>query len=85
MYLLPSSSQIYAPLAFLINGGVPPTDLKARTGELTPPGISVFAFWNNFSDFSNAFLLRLKIKKWKFVNCFYFYYLFKSLAASFAK
>ena len=50
MYLFPSSSHINAPLAFLINGGVPPTDLKARTGELTPPGIKLFAFWNNFTD-----------------------------------
>ena len=50
MYLFPSSSHINAPLAFLINGGVPPTDLKARTGELTPPGIICLARLNNFTD-----------------------------------
>jgi hypothetical protein len=27
-----------------MNTGIPPTDLKARTGEFTPPGIKVFAF-----------------------------------------
>jgi hypothetical protein len=27
-----------------MNGGVPPTALKARTGELTPPGMSFLAF-----------------------------------------
>ena len=29
-----------APMASLKKTGVPPTDLKARTGELTPPGIN---------------------------------------------
>jgi hypothetical protein len=30
---------MYAPFALVINMGVPPTLLKARTGELTPPGM----------------------------------------------
>jgi hypothetical protein len=29
---------IQAPFALSTNGGPPPTALKARTGELTPPG-----------------------------------------------
>jgi hypothetical protein len=33
-----------------MNKGVPPTDLKALTGELTPPGKSVLAFSNNSID-----------------------------------
>ena len=40
MYLLPSSSIKYAPNAFFIKMGVPPTDLNALTGEFTPPGIT---------------------------------------------
>jgi hypothetical protein len=35
-----------APSPFFINKGVPPTDLKALTGELTPPG-------KNFLDSEN--------------------------------
>jgi hypothetical protein len=31
--------------------GWPPTDLNARTGELTPPGISVWATAKISSDF----------------------------------
>ena len=30
--------------------GDPPTDLKALTGELTPPGITFCACSNNFLD-----------------------------------
>src|SRR5687767_1797022 len=43
MYLFPSRSMISNPSASLMNGGVPPTALNARTGELTPPGITFFA------------------------------------------
>jgi len=32
---------MYAALARLIKSGVRPTDLNARTGEFTPPGIMV--------------------------------------------
>src|ERR1700684_4075123 len=34
-----SASQMCDPLPRRINGGSPPTEPKARTGELTPPGI----------------------------------------------
>ena len=47
IYLLSSSSIRYAPFASLINIGVPPTALKALTGELTPPGICLSASLNN--------------------------------------
>jgi hypothetical protein len=33
-----------------MNKGVPPTAAKARTGELTPPGISRFAFRKRLSE-----------------------------------
>src|SRR5688572_1258519 len=50
MYVRPSTSVIVAPRADLMNRGVPPTPRKARTGELTPPGISSIAFENSSSD-----------------------------------
>ena len=37
------------PLAFAANAGVPPTELKARTGEFTPPGITARERSNSFS------------------------------------
>src|SRR4051812_31821052 len=40
MYSRPSSSRMRAPRPSRMKGGVPPTARKARTGELTPPGIS---------------------------------------------
>src|SRR3954447_18688037 len=43
MYLLPSTSMRMAPSASLMKTGVPPTPLKARTGEETPPGMRVWA------------------------------------------
>ena len=43
MYLLPSISQAKGPLTLSKTIGCPPTDLKALTGELTPPGINSFA------------------------------------------
>src|SRR6266702_6875001 len=39
-----------APSAFLMKSGVPPTARKARTGELTPPGITLWARANSSSD-----------------------------------
>src|SRR6478735_4532185 len=39
-YSLPSASVRYGPFAETMKRGVPPTEPKARTGELTPPGIS---------------------------------------------
>jgi hypothetical protein len=39
------------PFADLKNIGSVPTFLNARTGELTPPGIKVFAFLKSKSEF----------------------------------
>src|SRR5688572_1228203 len=39
----PSASVRYAPRPWAANRGLPPTEPKARTGELTPPGITRFA------------------------------------------
>jgi hypothetical protein len=41
MNLFPSSSQTVDPFPLAKNKGVPPTLLKARTGEFTPPGNKV--------------------------------------------
>src|SRR6266496_962259 len=38
-----SASQICDPLPRTINGGSPPTERNARTGEFTPPGIMLSA------------------------------------------
>src|SRR5438270_13903098 len=43
MYSLASKSQRYAPTPRTMIGGSPPTDLNARTGEFTPPGITFSA------------------------------------------
>src|SRR5574341_311923 len=51
MYWLPSASQRRDPSPRTMNGGVPPTLRYARTGELTPPGISACALRNRASDF----------------------------------
>src|SRR5262252_6064506 len=40
MYSSPSTDQMRAPRPRAMNGGSPPTALNARTGELTPPGIT---------------------------------------------
>ena len=50
MYSLPSTSVMRAPLADLMNRGVPPTPMKLRAGELTPPGISSCEHANNSAD-----------------------------------
>src|SRR5579884_471829 len=52
MKRFPSTSTILLPFAFLIKRGFPPTDLNARTGELTPPGIRFSASWKRAADFS---------------------------------
>src|SRR5260370_2208305 len=39
-----------APSAFRMKSGVPPTARKARTGELTPPGINFCARAKSSSD-----------------------------------
>src|ERR1700758_4697251 len=43
MYSFSSASQMWEPLPRTINGGSPPTEPKARTGEFTPPGIMLSA------------------------------------------
>src|SRR5215471_917268 len=43
MYSFSSASQKCEPLPRTINGGSAPTDLNARTGEFTPPGIMLSA------------------------------------------
>ena len=50
MYSLPSTSNMCEPSPRAINGGDPPTPRKARTGELTPPGMSFCALWKSFSE-----------------------------------
>src|SRR5213594_3817048 len=50
MYSLPSTSYRRAPAPREKNSGSPPTALKARTGELTPPGITWRAFSNRLRD-----------------------------------
>src|ERR1039458_8477367 len=52
MYRLPSASHTCAPRPRTRNGGVPPTERKARTGELTPPGMSRSARVCNARDLS---------------------------------
>ena len=36
--------------AFFVKKGVPPTERKARTGELTPPGMTFWALVNKSED-----------------------------------
>src|SRR5580698_1000435 len=43
MYSFSSASQMCDPFPRTINGGSPPTEPKARTGEFTPPGIMLSA------------------------------------------
>src|SRR5215471_21240932 len=43
MYSFSSASHTCEPLPRTINGGSAPTDLNARTGEFTPPGIMLSA------------------------------------------
>ena len=46
----------------LIKTGVPPTPLNARTGEFTPPGITVWALANNCSDVDIGFPITVVAK-----------------------
>src|SRR5450755_2902293 len=48
----PSAAVAYAPEAFLKKIGSPPTPRKARTGELTPPGMYLQASLYRLNDFS---------------------------------
>src|SRR5262249_4530464 len=58
MYWWPSISQTYWPWALAMNGGVPPTALKARAGLFTPPGMMRLAC-------SNAAELRGKVSRFR--------------------
>src|SRR5438067_1412630 len=51
MYSLPSASQMCPPSPRWMKSGCPPTARNARTGELTPPGITDSARLNSCSDF----------------------------------
>src|SRR5881409_471857 len=50
MYWLPSTSVRRAPWPRAKNSGSPPTALKARTGELTPPGMTWRALSNRLRE-----------------------------------
>src|SRR5258708_24144413 len=50
MYWRLSTSKMREPCAVSMNRGVPPTALKARTGEFTPPGMTSCARWKRASD-----------------------------------
>src|SRR5713226_4264273 len=52
MYLFWSASQRWDPCPRTKNGGSPPTEPKARTGELTPPGIICSARFCNLREAS---------------------------------
>ena len=49
-YSLPSTSRSHAPDPEAMNRGVPPTALKARTGEFTPPGVTRWARSNHAAE-----------------------------------
>src|SRR5688572_31412668 len=59
MYSLPSESKMCEPSPRAMNSGLPPTLRNARTGELTPPGISSCARRKRSSDFDRFMLPRL--------------------------
>src|SRR5579864_1004833 len=65
MYSLPSASQMREPLPRTMYGGSPPTDLNARTGESTPPGITREARACSSCDFFRGFIWTLEY----IVNC----------------
>jgi hypothetical protein len=45
-----------APAPREMKWGDPPTALKARTGEFTPPGVTLTARANSFCDFLGDFM-----------------------------
>src|SRR5215212_2332100 len=51
MYCRLSASKMREPCPCSMKGGVPPTPLNARTGELTPPGMTSCARWKRESEF----------------------------------
>src|SRR5215467_2409903 len=65
MYSLPSASHIRAPFPRTMYGGSPPTDLNARTGESTPPGITRDARICSSCDFLRGFISIMNIPQQK--------------------
>src|SRR5579864_9058631 len=55
-------SMMVGPSPSRIKIGLPPTALNARTGELTPPGMSWRALRNAASESPRVFLLRSAMK-----------------------
>src|SRR5205085_9604586 len=51
MYSLPSTSQIFEPAARSTKNGSRPRPRKARTGELTPPGMRASARANSSDEY----------------------------------
>ena len=43
-----------SPVAEVMNRGVPPTEVKARTGEFTPPGMTAHASAKSFAEYVGA-------------------------------
>ncbi len=54
-YSRPSASVRYGPLPDTMKRGVPPTARKARTGELTPPGVTAKARSNSDWDWGASY------------------------------
>src|SRR5579864_1256167 len=65
MYSLPSASHMREPLPRTIYGGSPPTDLNARTGESTPPGITREARAWSSCDLIRGFIWTLEYTQQK--------------------
>src|SRR5580692_5388701 len=49
-YCRPSTSNTYGPAALAMNLGTPPTGTNARTGEFTPPGVTLTARANSSAE-----------------------------------
>src|SRR5580700_831978 len=65
MYSLPSTSKMCEPCPCAMNSGLPPTLRKARTGELTPPGINSCARWKKASDLVVDFINSVTVRERK--------------------
>src|SRR3954465_4033644 len=63
MYSLLSTSHMREPSPRAIKTGSPPTDLNARTGESTPPGITCSARCCSLRDFSKLRAIRKPASK----------------------
>ena len=59
MYSLPSTSHTRAPLPLAMNGGVPSTARNERTGLLTPPGMTRWAWSKSCWDLACSILCAL--------------------------